>query len=130
MRPVIVSEKHMLQTSLFTVAAGARSGTDVIRAVAVANKTAATPFEVEEGSIVKAVYIEMWLNTNDTTPGSNIVTLEKLPAGATPITFGQMVALNTYPNKKNILFTSMGLTNPNSSTAIPVLRQWIKIPKR
>ncbi len=126
-KPMVHSIKHYQQNSLFTIAAGAIANQDIVRAVAVLNINAA--FEVLEGSSVKAVYIEFWLNTNDTTPGSNIVVVEKLVGGATPIAAGQIAALNSYVNKKNVLWTGMGLTNQNTSTAIPVLRQWIKIPK-
>ncbi len=126
-RPMVHSEKHYLQNSLFTVAAGAVANQDVVRAVQVLNKNAS--FEVEEGSSVKAIYFEYWLNTNDTSAGSNIVTITKVPAGGVLPNTSTMVALASYVNKKNVLWTGQGLTNPNTSTAIPVLRQWVKIPK-
>ncbi len=126
-RPMVHSEKHYVQNSLFTIAAGAIGTQDLIRGVAVLNKNLV--YEVEEGSSVKAIYIEYWLNTNDTTPGSAIVTVEKLTGQSTLPNSTTIASLASYANKKNVFFTGMGLTNPNTSTAIPVLRQWVKIPK-
>ncbi len=123
----IVTEKHYQQNSVFTVAAGAVGTQDVVRAVKVLNKN--LDFEVEEGNIVKAVYLEYWVSTNDTTPGSVIFTVEKLPAAAALPNSTTMADLGSYTNKKNILFTFMGLTNSISNTVIPVIKNWLLIPK-
>jgi len=127
MRPHVVTRKHYVQSSLFTVAAGAKTFLDVVDAVAVTAKNA--PDEVEEGSIVSAIYFEYWLTTNDTSSGSVICVIEKVPAGATPVTAAQIAALDTYANKKNVFKTFMGLTNPSGGVAMPAFRVWIKIPK-
>lgn len=88
-----------------------------------------TPVEVQEGSVIKAVYFELWLegSANDS---FQVVTITKVPESGTGPTFAQMQALNAYPNKKNILFTHQGLSaNDGVGNPMPVLRGWIKIPK-
>ncbi len=127
MRAVISSRKHYVQHSLFTVAAAVSAKVEFINAVAPADVN--TGKEIQEGDIVKAIYIEMWLKASDTSDGTFIVILEKVPAAATPIVAGQMAALDSYSNKKNILYTTMGLYNDVDSPATPIIRQWFKIPK-
>ncbi len=127
MRAVIKSSKHYVQRSLFTIAAGALNVHDFVAAVNVTNKNAS--HEVEEGAIIKAAYLEVWLNTNDTTAGTYIVIVEKRASGGPDPTTANMALLNDYPNKKNVLYTTQGINNPNTSTAIPALKFWVKIPK-
>ena len=128
MRPPIHSVKHYVQTSLTSIMAGAVDVTNVIRAEAPDDVDQV--FEVIEGAIVKAVYVELWIRTNDTSPGTFVCVVEKRP-GIQPgeISAADMAALGTYENKKNILFTSQGLTNDQDSLATPIYRGWIKIPK-
>ncbi len=127
MRPHVVTRKHIPQFSLATLASGARVNTELISAVAVLAKN--TQSEVEEGSLVSAIYVEFWIKTNDSSSGTAISIVEKIPAGATPPSVGSLADLDTYANKKNILHTFMGLTNDVASIAMPMIRQWIKIPK-
>jgi len=129
MRAPIHSEKHISQFSLSTVAAGAASGFEIVKAVAVADKNLVK--EVTEGSLVKAVFIELWVKSlDDTGDGTDIVIVEKTPMDSTGATYAQMILLNDYVNKKNILLTHMGLI-PSKTLANPmsVIRGWIKIPK-
>ncbi len=127
-RPMVHSEKHYRQNSLFALTAGTDTDLPIISAVAVADKTASN--EIEEGSSVKAVYIEMWVSTNtDNTTGTFVIIVEKIPAGANPPTVANMALLNDYANKKNILYTTQGLNNPKNGVAIPALKFWLKIPK-
>ncbi len=126
-RPMVHSQKHLRQHSLFTLTAGAATVLTIINAVNVVDKNSSS--EVEEGSTVKAVYFEMWMSTNDTASGSVIATVEKLPAGADDPNTTTLALLNDYPNKKNILHTFQGLNNPKAGVVIPMLKQWIKIPK-
>ncbi len=127
MRPVVHTRKHYTQVSLSTLTAGNAVTFDIIDSVAVANKNA--PDEVTEGAIVSAVYFEFWLTTDDAAAGTAIVTVEKIPAGAADPTTTNMAALDTYPNKKNVFYTTMGLTNPELGVAIPIVKSWIRIPK-
>ena len=70
-----------------------------------------------------------WISSTDTAIGSFTITIEKNAAGAANMTAAQSVALHAYPNKKNILYTTQGLSAGSVSNPQPVVRQWIKIPK-
>ncbi len=127
MRAPITSRKHIIQHTQTTVASGAVASNLPILAQAVQDVNA--NFEVIEGSVIKAVYIERWIIGKGPSPTSYVLIVEKAPANAPAITFTQMTNLDSYPNKKNILFTSEGLLPRDDANAIPVLRQWLKIPK-
>ncbi len=126
MRAPIHSEKHYIQTSLSTVAAGAQLNIPIASGVALLNKNLAS--EVVEGAFVKAVYIEMWIRGSETSPGSVLVSLVKNPEFGS-MTVAEHAALNDYTNKKNVLYHTQGLANDQDADAIPFLRQWFKIPK-
>ncbi len=126
MRPIIHSEKHYIQKSLATVLSGQIDPILLCRAVKVADKDTAE--EIVEGATVKAVFVEMWIRAGDTSPGSTLVTLVKTISDKTP-QFTEMIALNSYNNKKNIFYHTQGLTNDQDADAIPFVRQWFKIPK-
>ncbi len=129
MRPVIVSTKHYIQFTEFNVASAAVSERVLAQAVAVKNKD--IPDEVEEGAIVKAVFIELWLSTDAAAAsGSFVVIVEKVEGSQAAPSLSEMTSLNAYSNKKNILFTSQGiLAGESHGNPTPVLRQWLKIPK-
>ncbi len=127
MRPRVNTKKHYNQDSLFAVASGAIA--NGVIAVAVADPNPAVNNEVREGSIISAVYIEEWIHTDDAANGSSIVTFEKVPAGQTAMTAAQSAALFSYPNKKNVFYTQMGLTPNNVSYPMASIRGWFKIPK-
>lgn len=123
----IHSNKHYVHTTAASVAMAAIVNLTLAESVNVTVANAAN--EVVEGSLIKAIYVEYWLNSDDAANSSFILTVEKLPAAATPMTYAQSIALGTYPNKKNILYTTMGLVGPNPGQAVPVIRQFIAIPK-
>jgi len=127
-RAPIVTEKHISQATISSIAFGAVSNWTIADAVAVVDKTDGT-FEVEEGSLIKAVYIERWLTSDDAEQSSFVLIVEKVPSGLAPATAAQMAALNSYDNKKNILYMSQGLVNPVAGVAMPVQKNWIAIPK-
>lgn len=120
----IHSVKHYVQHSVFTVGLGAILQADIAIAVA----APAANNQVKEGSIVKAVYVELWITSDDAASGSFSFSIEKRPAAAVGMTFAQSQALFTYPNKKNILYNSQGLNNPRAGVAMPVFKGWIAIP--
>ncbi len=126
-RPMVHSTKHYVQTSLATILGGAKSDVVLIDAVAVGNKNLVS--EVEEGSSVKAIYIEEWLRAGDTVGGSFIACLYKAPGGLTPFGTIDLAALGNAENKKNILYSSQGLVNDQDADALSVARGWFKIPK-
>jgi len=126
MKAPIHSKKHYVQWSFSQVLSTARNNENIVDSVAVADINTAP--EVNEGSVIKAVFVELWLlsSSNDTT---EIVTLMKSPAGVAPA-YTDLIALSTYDNKKNILFTHQGLSaNDGISSARRVIAQWFPIPK-
>ncbi len=127
-RSMVNSVKHYVQISLETVVAGAVDSIVISKAV-VANAVN-TASEVREGCSIKAVYAEMWVRTGSVSEGSIVAILEKLPGvhAANP-TAAEMAALFSYENKKNILYTTQGLTNDENNNAIAMYKGWIKIPK-
>ncbi len=127
MRPPIHSVKHYLQQSLATVAGGLLVNFTIAKARAVQSIT--NNEDVVEGAVIKAVFVEMWVRSTELSPGTVLVSLVKVPGiGAAPI-FADVVNLNDYDNKKNVLYHTQGLTNENSTSAVPFVRQWFKIPK-
>ncbi len=131
MRPPIVSKKHIVQHTEFNVASASVTNLAEIQAVAVQDVNTAT--EVIEGSVIKAIYIEMWLLSDTSDVTSFVLTVEKGPINTIGPNFSQMTTLDAYPNKKNILYTTQGLlgggTGSSTTNPVPVLRQWLKIPK-
>jgi len=126
-KPTIHSVKHYSPMAINQIATGVIENNVLITSVA--NTLANLAIEVIEGSSVKAIFIEMWLQ-NQGTLGEFILTVEKVLEAGNGVTFAQQADLFNYPNKKNILFTSQGLTsNDGVSGPVNVLRQWIKIPK-
>ncbi len=126
-RPVIHSQKHYVQQSLRSVLASALETTTIISAVDVQNVDSVN--EIVTGSIVKAVYVELWLRGSELSPGSYIVALYKNPGGASAFNTTELAALGNAENKKNVLFFSQALINDTDADAIPVMRGWYKIPK-
>ncbi len=127
MRPTINTEKHVVQFSLFAVASGAISNLSI--AFARATPTGAAAADVREGAKITAVYVEMWVSSDDAASGTAIVTLEKVPGGVTAMTAASSAALDSYVNKKNILHTFMGLTPSNVQYPMASIKGWVKIPK-
>ncbi len=126
MKAPIQASKHYIQKSLSTVLAGQLGGFDIAKAVALQSVNIAT--EVAEGSVIKAVFVELWVRAGDTSPGAVLVSLLKT-SGDISITFAEQTALNDFVQKKNVLYHTQGLTNDQDADAIPFVRQWFKIPK-
>ncbi len=127
MRPIVNSNKHYVQVSLASITAANQLNTTIATAKDVPASGNAS--QVRSGSVIKAVFVEMWVRGGETSPGSVLITLEKVPGSGTLPTFAEHVALHTYDNKKNILYHTQGLTNNNTADAIPFVRGWFKIPK-
>ncbi len=127
MRAPIHSKKHYVQQSRSQTATVSRTSIDIAIAAQIQDVNAVD--EVLEGAIVKAVFIELWLldSSND---GSFIVNVAKFASGRGAMTFADSNALGTYDNKKNILYVTQGLS-PNNGVGnpVPIIRQWIKIPR-
>ncbi len=130
MRAPIHSNKHYVQRSNVAVAGGTALSNDIVDAIAEGTARGTTD-QVTEGSVIKACYVELWAKSDasaGTSTQQNTV-LEKVLAGATPITFTQILNMSGYPNKKNVLFTSQGNLGDLTTQAIPIMRSWYKIPK-
>ncbi len=129
MRPPIISRKHYVQFTEFDVASA--TVTEHVYAHAKAQQVVDSNFEVNEGSLVKALFIELWLITDSGTQvGSFVAMLEKVANDVGTPTISEMTNLDAYDNKKNILFVSQGiLATEGDGGPTPVLRQWMKIPK-
>ncbi len=126
-RPMVHSTKHYVQFSISTVASGVVS--NLIVADAVALDAVANVNQVREGSTIKAVYFELWARAGSTTPSSGQIIFFKRETDATLPSATDMAALGDWDNKKNILYTTMGLFNDQDADAIAVFKGWIKIPK-
>ncbi len=127
MRAPIHSVKHYIQQSLATVTGGALVNFTIAKARPTASIINAE--DIVEGSVVKAVFVEMWVRSSEISPGTILVSLVKIPGIGAITTFADIVALNNYDNKKNVLYHTQGLTNDADANAVPFLRQWFKIPK-
>ncbi len=126
MRAPIVAQKHYVQISRSTVATVSANVEVMVQGVQ--STTADTVLEVAEGSVVKAVFVELWIE-NSANAGSFGVGLEKVQQLGTP-TFVNYSALGTYINKRNILYYTQGLPpNDGVGQPVPIIRQWFKIPK-
>ncbi len=125
----IVSIKHMVNIENSSSADGTRRSIQLVKAVG--QSAVSNTFDVVEGSIVRALYIEIWFKGNAVagTEDKFQFVIEKVSLGQNPISFTQMNNLMTYPNKKNILFTSQGVTGDLTTNSIPIHRAWISIPK-
>ncbi len=127
MRPRVNTEKHYIQFTQATVSAAATSTLTLVEGVAVVDKN--NPQEVEEGSIVSAIYCDFWLLSTDTSIGTYQICLEKLPSAVTSMTHAQALVLNAYPNKKNIFNVAQAIMGDVDTNPIPVLKGWFRIPK-
>ncbi len=125
----IHSVKHYVQTDNQIVGTGARINVALVDGTIA--PAAANTFDVQEGSLVKAIFIEQWVKSNAaaTEETKFQFALEKVPTGTAGLTFTQLNNLMAYDNKKNILFYSQGVVGDGTTQSIPVVRQWFKIPK-
>ncbi len=123
----IHSIKHYVNLENVVTSDAAATNRQLIQGV----KTKVNSGDVDEGSVVKAIYIEMWFKGNAVagTEDKFQLVIEKVIADQVPITFTQMNTLDSYPNKKNVFFYSQGVTGDLTTSSIPVVRGWFKIPK-
>ncbi len=125
----IVSIKHYNNIENASVADAARR--TMVAVNAVAQQSVSGTNDVVEGSIIKACFFEIWFKGNAVagTEDKFQLVIEKVVADQASITFTQMNNLMSYPNKKNILFTSQGVTGDLTTQSVPIIRNWVKIPK-
>ncbi len=126
-KPMVHSTKHIVQFSISQTDAGTTDVLTIANAVAVGSKN--TPSEIEEGSSIKACFVELWFRSSEVSPGSMVTCLYKQPGGGSSFSIAEMAQLYDAPNKKNILKTQQGLVNDASADAIRPYGEWYKIPK-
>ncbi len=127
MRPIIQSKKHFVQVTLGNLGTLALGSHLIAEAI---EGAPSTPTDIAEGAIVKAVYVEMWVQDDSASVvGSFTAVVMKNPGGSNAPTGANMAALHDYDNKKNILYTTQGLSPTSDSGVFPVYKGWIKIPK-
>ncbi len=127
MKAPIHSKKHIVQIAQSTVAQAAVVNTLLVESL---ETPSTTPSVVEEGAIVKACYVELWVSQDSNSiVGSYTAIIVKNPGGNANPVAADLAALHDYDNKKNILFTAQGLLTPNDGGQVPVVRGWYKIPK-
>lgn len=117
----------MQWTSFNITTAGTKSEQNV--ALAVAPSAISNSYDVSEGAVVKNVYFELWITSDDASQSSFVISVEKMNGNLANMSYAQSIALNSYTNKKNVLYTTQGLVGPNTQTPLNVLRFWVKIPK-
>ncbi len=126
-RATVNSRKHIIQTSISPIVAGAKL--DIVLAEGTVSGSVTGLDDVREGAVLKACYVENWIRSSEATPGSFVACIYKIPGGADGFSVGEMGALGGVVNKKNILYTAQGLVNDNNADAVTWTRQWYKIPK-
>ncbi len=126
-RPMVHSIKHYVQYSIGTDTGGTVTSKAIASGVAPENVDLVS--DVLEGNSIKAVYLELWLRAGSTTPASGQLIVYKKNSDASNPTTTEMAALGDWDNKKNILYTTMGLFNDQDADAIAAFKGWIKIPK-
>ncbi len=127
--PPINSIKHMFGHTQFSVPSASVTNNQEIESVslpAVANAN-----EVRAGAVIKAVYIEYWIVSDSVNSTATFnITVEKRSGGQPSMTFTNANNLTAYPNKKNILYTTQGIVGNNGqNNAVPIVKQWVPIPK-
>ncbi len=127
----INTNKHYVHRTIVAVASGAIQSNPIT--LAVEAPATANAFNVESGSVVKAVHCEMWISGDEATDTNSSFTLivEKLNGGGAAMTAANAANLGSYQNKKNILYTSQGnlAASIDGAQAVPVIRGWVLIPK-
>ena len=127
MRPIVQSVKHYNHHTVLTITSAARLTLDIVKGQLLQDVNASN--DVPAGAVVKAVYIELWVTSDDATQSQFIIALEKKSGSPTAMTAAQAQDLDDYPNKKNVLYVTQGLVTPQTGTPTPALRGWFKIPK-
>ena len=127
MRPIIQSQKRIVQVTLSNVAVGASSAIIIANATQGAQTNA--PDDVPVGSIIKAVYAEIWLLGDGQQPNTSTVMICKVPADSGGPSAVEFQNLNAWANKNNIFEMHQGLVGDANTNPVPFFRGWIKIPK-
>lgn len=127
----INTNKHFVPQSAISVSSGTVS--NLIIADAVVAPAASNTFDVVEGAVLKAVHIEYWVTHNDVAGTTTQLTavLEKVPTAGAAATVAELLNLQSYANKKNVLHTFQGIIGTTKDGANPttLMSGWFLIPK-
>ncbi len=126
MKQIIQSTKRISQASLFTVAADAVEQFIVLQAT---QDFTGGSGQCPVGAVVKAVYVEMWMMGDGQQPSFQMAIVEKSQGNATVASIAALRDLDNFTNKKNIFHTFQGLIGDANTNPMPIIRQWIKIPR-
>ncbi len=124
--------KHFVQQPNTALATATIRNQILVEAVAVGNAFANT-FDVIEGAVIKAIHMDFWIlneGASGTTTQWNAI-LEKVVAGGTGATLTNILNLQAYDNKKNVLHTFQGNVQAavDGGGSTPYIQGWFKIPK-
>ncbi len=127
MRSMIKSRKRIVQLTTTTASFGTTNNETITFAVQEPDNT--NPKECNVGVVIQAIYVEIWAMCAAAQPGAANLTLEKRVSGLPNMSHTSALALDGYGNKNNIFKIHQGLIPDANSNPIPVLREWIMIPK-
>ncbi len=126
MRPVIQSTKRITQFSLFTVPEDDTVSAGVLEAK---QDFVGGTSECPVGAVVKAVYVEFWLLGEGAQPTFAMAFVEKSQGSSAKPDIATVRDMDNYTNKKNVLHMFQGIIGDSNTNPMPVIRQWIKVPK-
>ncbi len=128
-KPTINSSKHYIPLTNSELATGALLEFDIVEGQTNVNLSATA--DVREGSNVKAIFLELWCAgagaSGTDTQFTAIVVIQ--PSNAPSVTTTNLANLQSFKNKKNVLYTTQGVLRGLDVQAVPIIRQWFKIPK-
>ncbi len=128
MKVPINSIKHIVQHTTTTVASASVTTLADVKGRAFQSSVNSAD-DIVQGTVIKAIFIELWLLGTSANASSFVIMFEKSPGGQADPTFTEMSTLDAYPNKKNVLYTTQGLIGSKDTNAVPIYRDWVKIPK-
>ncbi len=130
MKPTVNSSKHYIPLTNSELASAGVLEFDIVEGKTIGNAFAATA-DVREGSLVKAIFVELWCAGAGAsgTDTQFVAVVLKMPSNSPSMTSTNLLNLQSYGNKKNILYTTQGVLRGLDVQAVPIIRQWFKIPK-
>ncbi len=126
MKAIITSVKHIVQKSLTVIDEQTRGKEEILL---VLDAQAVAPKDVAVGCAVKAVYLEYWLIGESSQPCTATWMFEKITNASAEASQAEMQLLHDYPNKRNIFKMGQGVIGDSNTNPIPIIREWVKIPK-
>ncbi len=126
MKAIINSVKHIVQKTLTVVQEQTRDKVDI---AIVLDAQAINPVDVAVGCNIKAVFLEYWLLGESSQPCTATWQFEKVQNNGASPSQANMQLVHDYNNKRNIFKMGQGVIGDSNTNPIPIIREWIKIPK-